>query len=101
MATPHSSPVLASMATLVWPWRTTSRELITRSTRCSCCGDRPWRTGAGSRSRATAPALDGGGTASRRIHPSGKGMAQMLLNLKVVVPREIAAAAEAEVRQRP
>ena len=38
-------------------------------------------------------ALDGGGMASRRIDPLGKGMAQMLLDLKIAVPIEIAAAA--------
>ncbi|HEX7440826.1 MAG TPA: acyclic terpene utilization AtuA family protein [Caldimonas sp.] len=36
-------------------------------------------------------ALDGGGTASRRIDPLGKGMAQMLLDLPVAVPPEVAA----------
>lgn len=36
-------------------------------------------------------ALDGGGTASRRMDPLGKGMAQMLLDLPIEVPRELAA----------
>ncbi len=35
-------------------------------------------------------ALDGGGTASRRIDPLGKGMGQMLLDLEIAVPREVA-----------
>ncbi|SFV12406.1 acyclic terpene utilization AtuA family protein [Pseudoduganella namucuonensis] len=36
-------------------------------------------------------ALDGGGTASMRMDPLGKGMAQMLLDLPVPVPRALAA----------
>ncbi|MEO7008320.1 MAG: hypothetical protein ABI156_04140, partial [Caldimonas sp.] len=40
-------------------------------------------------------ALDGGGTASRRIDPLGKGMAQMLLDLKVRVPADMAATSTA------
>ena len=44
-------------------------------------------------------ALDGGGTASRRIDPLGKGMAQMLLDLKVRVPAEMAATLSAESRE--
>lgn len=36
-------------------------------------------------------ALDGGGTASMRMDPLGKGMAQMLLDLPVQVPRDLAA----------
>ncbi|MEO7336904.1 MAG: acyclic terpene utilization AtuA family protein, partial [Caldimonas sp.] len=36
-------------------------------------------------------ALDGGGTASHRIDPLGKGMGQMLLDLQVSVPAEVAA----------
>ncbi|MGH8797499.1 MAG: acyclic terpene utilization AtuA family protein, partial [Caldimonas sp.] len=43
-------------------------------------------------------ALDGGGTASRRIDPLGKGMAQMLLDLKVRVPAEMAATLNAGPR---
>ena len=35
-------------------------------------------------------ALDGGGTASRRLDPLGKGMAQLLLDMPVDVPRSIA-----------
>ena len=36
-------------------------------------------------------ALDGGGPASTRMDPLGKGMAQMLLDLEVAVPRSLAA----------
>lgn len=36
-------------------------------------------------------ALDGGGPASTRIDPLGKGMGQMLLDLPVTVPRSVAA----------
>ncbi|MES2114112.1 MAG: acyclic terpene utilization AtuA family protein [Pseudomonadota bacterium] len=36
-------------------------------------------------------ALDGGGTASMRMDPLGKGMGQMLLDLPVPVPRSLAA----------
>ena len=36
-------------------------------------------------------ALDGGGTASMRMDPLGKGMAQMLLDLPVLVPPALAA----------
>ena len=39
-------------------------------------------------------ALDGGGMASLRADPLGKGMAQMLLDLPIAVPRELAAALE-------
>ncbi len=35
-------------------------------------------------------ALDGGGTASMRLDPLGKGMAQMLLDMPVAVPPELA-----------
>jgi hypothetical protein len=35
-------------------------------------------------------ALDGGGPASSRFDPLGKGMAQMLLDLRVAVPRSVA-----------
>ena len=38
-------------------------------------------------------ALDGGGTASRRLDPLGKGMAQLLLDIEIDVPRSIAVAA--------
>jgi hypothetical protein len=34
-------------------------------------------------------ALDGGGMASRRIDPLGKGMAQMLLDLRLPIPRAL------------
>jgi hypothetical protein len=37
-------------------------------------------------------ALDGGGPASRRMDPLGKGMAQMLLDMEIEVPRSIARA---------
>lgn len=36
-------------------------------------------------------ALDGGGTASMRMDPLGKGMAQMLLDLPIQVPHDLAA----------
>ena len=35
-------------------------------------------------------ALDGGGPSSRRLDPLGKGMAQMLLDMPIEVPRSIA-----------
>ena len=38
-------------------------------------------------------ALDGGGTASRRLDPLGKGMAQLLLDIEIDVPRSIAVTA--------
>lgn len=41
-------------------------------------------------------ALDGGGPASQRMDPLGKGMAQILLDLPVRVPRELAARLDAE-----
>jgi hypothetical protein len=37
-------------------------------------------------------ALDGGGPSSMRMDPLGKGMAQMLLDMTIPVPRSIAAA---------
>jgi hypothetical protein len=37
-------------------------------------------------------ALDGGGAASRRLDPLGKGMAQILLDLRIEVPRPVALA---------
>ena len=39
-------------------------------------------------------ALDGGGPASRRLDPLGKGMAQMLLDIEIEVPRSVALAAK-------
>jgi hypothetical protein len=42
-------------------------------------------------------ALDGGGMSSRRLDPLGKGMAQLLLEMPVDVPRSIARAAREEV----
>jgi len=41
-------------------------------------------------------ALDGGGPISLRLDPLGKGMAQILLDMPVQVPAEVAAQAEAE-----
>ena len=41
-------------------------------------------------------ALDGGGVASHRLDPLGKGMAQILLDLPIEVPAAIAAAARQE-----
>jgi Acyclic terpene utilisation family protein AtuA len=41
-------------------------------------------------------ALDGGGPASQRMDPLGKGMAQILLDMPVRVPRELAARLDAE-----
>jgi hypothetical protein len=42
-------------------------------------------------------ALDGGGPASSRIDPLGKGMAQMLLDLELQVPLSVAAQAQSSV----
>jgi hypothetical protein len=39
-------------------------------------------------------ALDGGGPASQRMDPLGKGMGQMLLDMPITVPREVAARLE-------
>jgi len=36
-------------------------------------------------------ALDGGGPSSMRMDPLGKGMAQMLLDMRIRVPRSLAA----------
>jgi hypothetical protein len=41
-------------------------------------------------------ALDGGGMASRRIDPLGKGMAQMLLDLPLPIPRALAQRLQAD-----
>ena len=41
-------------------------------------------------------ALDGGGPASRRLDPLGKGMAQLLLDIEIEVPRSVAFAAKRE-----
>jgi hypothetical protein len=41
-------------------------------------------------------ALDGGGAASRRLDPLGKGMAQILLDMAIEVPRRVALAARQE-----
>jgi hypothetical protein len=41
-------------------------------------------------------ALDGGGPSSRRLDPLGKGMAQILLDMPIEVPRSIARAAREE-----
>jgi len=35
-------------------------------------------------------ALDGGGVLSRRLDPLGKGMAQLLLDMPIEVPRSLA-----------
>ena len=43
-------------------------------------------------------ALDGGGTASMRLDPLGKGMGQILLDMPVDVPAELLAGAEASAR---
>jgi hypothetical protein len=40
-------------------------------------------------------ALDGGGMSSRRLDPLGKGMAQILLDMPIEVPRSIARDARA------
>jgi len=40
-------------------------------------------------------ALDGGGTASMRVDPLGKGMGQMLLEMPVDVPAALATGLEA------
>jgi len=40
-------------------------------------------------------ALDGGGPSSMRMDPLGKGMAQMLLDATMQVPRRVAEAARA------
>jgi hypothetical protein len=40
-------------------------------------------------------ALDGGGTASMRMDPLGKGMGQILLDMPVAVPEELARQVEA------
>ena len=45
-------------------------------------------------------ALDGGGTASMRLDPLGKGMGQQLLDMPIEVPAALAAALEAEAAQR-
>jgi hypothetical protein len=41
-------------------------------------------------------ALDGGGPSSRRLDPLGKGMAQLLLDMPIEVPRSIAGEARGE-----
>ena len=46
-------------------------------------------------------ALDGGGPASTRVDPLGKGMAQMLLDLPIRVPQSIAREALSELAARP
>ena len=42
-------------------------------------------------------ALDGGGPSSRRLDPLGKGMAQLLLDMPIEVPRSVAREAREEV----
>jgi hypothetical protein len=46
-------------------------------------------------------ALDGGGPASHRLDPLGKGMAQLLLDMPIDVPRTIARDAAAELPRAP
>lgn len=45
-------------------------------------------------------ALDGGGTASMRLDPLGKGMGQQLLDMPIEVPAALAAALEDEASKR-
>jgi len=52
--------------------------------------ERFWLPGIGAINFLLHDALDGGGMASRRIDPLGKGMAQILLDLPVRVPRALA-----------
>ncbi|HUP07057.1 MAG TPA: acyclic terpene utilization AtuA family protein [Caldimonas sp.] len=53
--------------------------------------ERWWLPGIGAINFVLHDALDGGGTASKRIDPLGKGMAQMLLDLEIEVPLSLAA----------
>jgi hypothetical protein len=53
---------------------------------------RYWLPGVAAMNLVMEQALDGGGPASMRMDPLGKGMAQMLLDLPVRVPRVIAQA---------
>ena len=53
--------------------------------------ERWWLPGIAAINYLLHDALDGGGTASKRIDPLGKGMAQMLLDLEIEVPRRHAA----------
>jgi len=53
--------------------------------------ERWWLPGIAAINYLLHDALDGGGTASKRIDPLGKGMAQMLLDLEIEVPRRYAA----------
>jgi hypothetical protein len=43
-------------------------------------------------------ALDGGGPSSMRLDPLGKGMAQILLDLEIMVPKSIASLAKGQAR---
>ena len=53
--------------------------------------ERWWLPGIAAINFVLHDALDGGGTASKRIDPLGKGMAQMLLDLEIEVPPRLAA----------
>ena len=55
--------------------------------------ERFWLPGIGAINFLLHDALDGGGPASHRLDPLGKGMAQMLLEMPIEVPRSIARAA--------
>ena len=52
--------------------------------------ERFWLPGIGAINFLLHDALDGGGPASHRLDPLGKGMAQMLLDMPIEVPRSIA-----------
>jgi len=52
--------------------------------------ERFWLPGIGAINFLLHEALDGGGPASRRLDPLGKGMAQMLLDMPIEVPERIA-----------
>ena len=53
--------------------------------------ERWWLPGIAAMNFVLRDALDGGGTASKRIDPLGKGMAQMLLDLEIEAPPCLAA----------
>ena len=75
------------------------------------CVLKAWRRGTSSRAKSSASrcpgirainfvlheALDGGGPSSRRLDPLGKGMAQILLDMPIDVPRSVAREAREEV----
>jgi len=58
--------------------------------------ERFWLPGIGAINFLLHEALDGGGPASRRLDPLGKGMAQILLDMPIEVPRSIARDAREE-----